>query len=899
MTIQNIKLAYLLIPALIVLAWLYYKNKNMTSRKKAAFVLRCFVILLVILSLMGIQMNFSSEETATVFLLDRSKSVEKDLDNIIDFTKDALSLRGDTDFVGAISFADRAVIEKKLSQTSTLNALTNSISDKKTNIEAALDKANFLFNPDYKKRIVLISDLKENVGDIKRKLIYLKNSGVTVDVYPVKNEGFSEVEVQSINLPKNAKDGDRVQAEVKVKSNVNTNGEMYFYSRGELVSKTEVKIDKGINSYILSSDINGEGLIDYRVEIVPDEDTYVENNALSDFINVSDKVRVLLVEHGGSGKNFKNMFNDLSVDVVEDVSVPTSVETLISYDAFVLADISLTNLSEDFVNNVNFLVKNNGKGLFVSGGQNSFALGGYYNTALEEMLPVDMKVKDKKREENLALVLVIDKSGSMTSGKYGVSKIELAVEAAIRSTDILNERDYLGVMAFDDQYKWALKLSKLQNKDYAQERIATIRAGGGTSILPALEEAAAVLSENESDLKHIILLTDGQAENTGYGSVLNKINRDKISLSTVAVGEGADRRLLKMLAERGGGRYYNTDVFTDIPTIFAKEAVLAGKKYLNQVDFYPTVHGSYSKILEGINELPMLHGYTATVEKQLAKVLLSGPDESPILATYNYGLGKTVAFTADMDGLWSSDWLGWENNALIWRNVISEIVNRDIGASYQISSDYKNGKGKIRIEFSDVKEANYSAITGVLTSSAKDDISVELKLVEPGVYEASFEAEDSGVYIAKLKPREGNEEVSFAGAVKVPYSDEYRFLDDDVMTPEELVQISGGRVIESSEEIYSGSLIDVESDVDLSRVLMYLALIVFLFELLIRMTNIRLPKWLRIRFKKSGEDDDRGVKKVDKEGGEDKEIRLFKTKLNEDNKTKEKEEDDYYDMLLK
>lgn len=860
----------------------------MNVRRKVAFYLRCAVILLVILSLMGISLNFSSDETATIFLLDRSKSVESESDKAIEFVKEALSQKGDEDYVGVVSFAASTVIEKKLSNTPVLNALSSSMDDEKTSVESGLDKANFMFNPDYKKRIVLVSDLKENVGDIKRKLLYLKNNGVTVDVFPLKSDGFQEVQVESLILPETAKDGDRVQAEVKVFSSVDTMAEMYFYSKGALLSKTEISVKKGSNSYILSSDIKGEGLTDYRVEIVPEVDTYSENNSLSDFIEVSDKVRVLLVEHGGSGKNFKPMFGEVSVDVVSDISVPTSLESLVGYDAFVLADISLENLKEDFVKNVKTLVKNQGKGLLVSGGQNSFALGGYYQSELEEMLPVDMKVKDKNQEENLAMVLVIDKSGSMTSGKYGVSKIDLAVEAAIRSTDILNEKDYLGVIAFDDNYKWALPLEKLTDKSNAQERIATIRAGGGTSILPALEAAEKALSTNEAKLKHIILLTDGQAENTGYSDVLGRMNAGGISLSTLAVGDGADRRLLKKLAKRGGGRYYNTDVFTDIPTIFAKEAVLAGKKYLNHIDFYPTLYSS-SKILEGIDEMPMLHGYTATTEKELAKVLLMAPDKSPILATYNYGLGKTVAFTSDMDGLWSKDWLAWDKNALIWRNVLSEIVNRDIEGSYQISSDYKNGKAEVKIEFSDIAKAVYSSLRGSITNKDGDVIDVDFKLIEPGVYTAEFEAAKAGVYLANLKAEDG---ASFIGAVKVPYSDEYRLLENGGMSPEELISISGGRILTRPEEVYEGSLVDVKSEVEISRLLMYLALLLFLLELSIRMTGVRLPKWLG--FKKKDEKEENV--KID---NEDKTIlKGFKLKKKSE-KTKEKEEDDYYDMLLK
>ena len=47
------------------------------------------------------------------------------------------------------------------------------------------------------------------------------------------------------------------------------------------------------------------------------------------------------------------------------------------------------------------------------GGEESFGLGGYYRTPIEEALPVTMEVKQKLEIPSLAVVLSIDRSGSM------------------------------------------------------------------------------------------------------------------------------------------------------------------------------------------------------------------------------------------------------------------------------------------------------------------------------------------------------------------------------------------------------------------------------------------------------------------------------------------------------
>ena len=118
----------------------------------------------------------------------------------------------------------------------------------------------------------------------------------------------------------------------------------------------------------------------------------------------------------------------------------------------------------------------------------------------------------------------------------------------------------------------------MENKDALTNAIGSIQAEGGTSILPALKMAVDAMKEENTKQKHILLLTDGQAEQSGYDSLLAEMRQRNITLSTVAVGGSADTQLLQRLAENGNGRYYFTDEFTDLPEIFAKETILAGKE---------------------------------------------------------------------------------------------------------------------------------------------------------------------------------------------------------------------------------------------------------------------------------------------------------------------------------
>ena len=184
-----------------------------------------------------------------------------------------------------------------------------------------------------------------------------------------------------------------------------------------------------------------------------------------------------------------------------------------------------------------------------------------------------MEMKIKGEVPSLGIMLVIDKSGSM--GGQGVySKIEIAKEAAIKALDSLKPKDKIGVIAFDGAAQWVVEFTDIKNKDDIIDSIGTIRAGGGTSIIPALDEAYLALKDADTKQKHIILLTDGQAESSGYYQLLENINKAGITVSTVAVGQGADEYLLSTIAEEGNGRYYFVDDFSTIPHIFTKETML-------------------------------------------------------------------------------------------------------------------------------------------------------------------------------------------------------------------------------------------------------------------------------------------------------------------------------------
>ncbi len=892
MTIANPKILYILLATITIYTALYFKIRPLDKRNKFTYHLRSAVVFLVILSLLGINIEINTKNTGTVFLIDQSVSVEKYQDELHDFVKKSFKKLNKDNYSAIMNFAKDTIIEENFTNKPKFDFVFAKNDKTESDIAKAIENASLIFPKDYQKRIVLMSDLRQTTGDLKSKLINLKNNNFSVDLYPIEKTNDPEVQMQKLELPSTAKDSENIQAKLTIKSNTNSDAEIYFYCKDKLLSKKTVKLKKGENKNIFSTKISGKGLVNYKAEVVCKDDTVNENNTFESFVNVTNKPRVLVIKNYNNTSNLTNLLSEIDIKVMPKSSVPTSIVSLLQYDAFILEDVNLDNLDKKFIDNLEILVKEHGKGLLAIGGQNSFGMGGYHKSKLEKMLPVNAKVKDKKKKNDVAMLLIIDRSGSMSLDTYGVTNQELSIEAAIKSVEVLNNKDEFGVIAFDMNPICISKLKTLTNKTNVINEIKSIHPDGGTSILPALSLGVRTLSKSTKNIKHIILLTDGEAEKEGYNQYIEEAKNNKITISTVAIGESADHALMKRIAKKSEGRYYRCDVFTDLPKIFAKETMLAGKKYLNKLDFYPKLVNQ-SKILNSIDELAKLNGYIATSEKKLANVVLEAPDESPILATYNYGLGKTIALTTDIDGLWSKDWLVWDKTSTMFNNMISFMLSRNIGSDYTISSKKIDGKTEIKIEFKDIKKTSSENLTAHITDKDGKTQIVKLKMKKPAVYTGLFENKSLGFHSVRVSDKKDDKIENYLGGIVIPYPKEFDVLSNDTITPEEFIKISNGRILKNPEEVFTGKVYKQESNYDLSKLLMILAFILFLIELTYRMTNIKIPS---LKFKTDKLKNVKNNKHLKISKNTNKNKKLTKKQKN---KLEEEKTANYLDGLLK
>lgn len=838
----------ILIPVILLFMYLTLKKlKGIVRKDKLILISRIIILILIVIGISDITINLKGENISTVFLLDVSDSMSDFKSEGIKFIDNSLKEMPKNNKAGVVVFGDNASIDKFMDDSKEYKQIKSGPVVNSTNIEEAVNSSLSLFDKGAAKRIVLISDGEENQGDILKKVSVINKENIDLKVYKVENASGDEAYVEDVKVPDNISIGEEFSVITKIQSNVQTKSKLTLFSGREKKGEQEVELQKGTNTFVFKDVQTTGGFKSYRVLIEPEKDSNKRNNEYSCFTNVISKPNILVVEgKAGSGAGVVETLKSANSEynVILPAGAPTTLNEMLEYKTIVLADVHVDDLNKGFMENIESYVKDYGGGIVTFGGENSYALGGYKDTALEKVLPVNMDKKGKNEVPQISISLVIDKSGSMSGGDGNVSKLTLAKEASIKSLDNLRATDEINVIAFDDSYQKVVERQNVKDKEEIKGMIAGIGNGGGTSIYPALEEAYKTQSESSAKIKHIILLTDGQdgfAINN-YNELIGNINSGGITLSTVSVGEDADTGLLGKLAEMGKGRAYHTDKYTDIPRIFAKEVLLSTGTYIINEEFQPKVASNH-EILSGVlvdNSMPTLRGYVGTSIKDKAIEILSSNHDEPILAANQYGLGKTVSWTSDINGQWSSNFLTWNKGAQLIKNAIYWTIP-DLSDEGKVSITQSGNEAVVEFYSDSVKDG--SKIKGVYNSEKGESGEVELTQEEPGKFVGRVKLNELGFYTFNIR-EDNNGEVlnNYNGAFSLQYSEEYKF-NKNKNKLDTLVNETKGSFINKPKDVFKGELKSNYKPVNLTIPALVAAILLFLLDVAYRRLNLDLKKY--------------------------------------------------------
>ncbi|WP_039763666.1 MULTISPECIES: VWA domain-containing protein [unclassified Caldicellulosiruptor] len=825
-------LILLLIPILGVVIWLLSKRFYKEGLgKKFVVVLRIVIFLLIILALAMPKLTISSNKVATIYLADLSDSNAKNIDKMKNFIQKAIKLKKSNEMQSVVAFGQDVNVEFLLKNNPKFSEFGSVVDISETNIENAIKFAANLFPKDFQKRLVILTDGKETVGNAKTTIDLLNNNGIDVKVLLLKSEKGKDIQFSSLKIPQKVVKNQEFSVFANINSTYSASAQLKIFRDGSLIFSQKIMLEKGENRFVIKDKLPKEGIYRYQGVIEAEDDEEDKNNFAYAMCQVKKPQKVLVVyQNIDDVKNVRSLLDSYSADydmVISD-NVDFGLDRLMQYSFVVLCNVSKNQLTDKFLNDCERYVKDLGGGLLVIGGENSYALGNYSNSVLEKMLPVKMQLKNKEKERNVAVVLVIDHSGSMGESNLGnINKLEIAKSAAAKMIDHLESSDSVGVIAFDHNFYWASRFGKLKSKNEVIENISGIQIGGGTAIIPPLTEAVNTLKKSKAKDKVIVLLTDGYGEEGGYEYPASIAKRNNIKITTIGVGSSINAPILSWMAAYTSGRFYYVKDASNLIDVFLKEAKIIKGKYIKEKKFVPKVVET-NFINSAFSSYPPLYGYIATTKKDIATSLLVSDEDEPILTVWRYGLGKTAAWCSDLNGSWSRDWVMWDKFSKFFSNLFKWLEKGAEDDSFTF--DVRKEKGLVVSINGKFKSSATATLKCIYPNGAEKIL--KMKRTSPDKFETTVEFMPGNYTFVAFVTEDGKTKMS-TFLYSINYSDEYR-VDFDSSRFEQFIALSNAKVVKNPEDIYKGKLKEVYSQQDLSDFLIILCIFLFLLEIAIR-----------------------------------------------------------------
>ncbi|HET6381089.1 MAG TPA: VWA domain-containing protein, partial [candidate division Zixibacteria bacterium] len=842
---------WLLVPGVAVVlgGWLLASRTLPRGRRIASLVIRLLLVGCLAASLAGMRLTLPSDRLSVVFLVDASASmVDATREELIGFAREATRRMPEGDTAGVVVFGANALVERLPSEVDDLQVPSSVPVVGATDVAAAVRLAEAIFPAGVQRRLVLLSDGNDTGGAGTQAIAAAAARGIRLDVVLPDQATYPEVLVDGVDAPAGARVGEVIELVVRVRATIETDATLRLLADGATVATRELELEPGTTSLTFTVEADEAGFHVFRAVLEPADDHFAENNAADAYVLVTGEPQVLLAtDDAERAADLVAALTEArhSVTVVPAGGVPASLATLAGYDAVVLDNVSAAELGAETMASLQVYVRDLGKGLVMLGGRDSYGAGGYLNTVMEEILPVYMTVRDRERSPDVALVAVVDKSGSMadchctgddmdtaTSGTRGFEKVDIAKEAILRAADALAPTDQLGVVAFDEGAHWALRTGPIDVN--ALQGSLGFRADGQTNIFAGLKAAYDDLVRNPAKLRHVILITDGWSQSGAYDQLLADMRAAGITLSTIGAG-GGSAEILRRMAEESGGRYYEANDATTIPDIFLRETIRTAGEQIVEEAFQP-IPSARSEVLRGLDpgRLPPLLGYNATTPKGTATVALLTGREDPLLAQWQYGLGRAAAWTSDARQQWAAPWIGRQEFGTLLSQLVAWTLppQDDRGIDVRFSPG-RDGRLKVDVTSLDPDGAprNFYRTVLRLVGPGLEPTQVSLEQVGPGHYAGSVLAEEPGAYLVRVaQTRPGAESASRTLGVVSPAAEEYRRLGVDADALAEFADAGGGRQLvidaqgQASEDVWDHDIAAAAFPTPIWPVLLLLAM---------------------------------------------------------------------------
>lgn len=839
--------AFLLGAVVLALLW----RRRPAARLASA--LRVLLLLLLLTVLAGPMREDHTPGRDLVLLLDRSRSVPASAgDPVAEVLELVRPHVRPGDRIGFVTFARDAHVQQAPVE-SYGHVADVALEDRDgTDLAGAIETAVGLIPPGRQGGVLLISDGEATGRGVRAAARHALRRGIRIDALPLRREGAFDLAIDDIALPQDVAVGEPFQGSVWVRADREVTAPFTLRRDGRVLAQGERSFRRGLNRIRFQDRLIAAGVHYYDVGIEVPEDRVAQNNHARAATRVRGPFRVLCITPEGRTDRLTESLRAASIDLTVRApgNAPLTLDALDGYRAVILEDVPLAALPVGAADALAAYVRELGGGLLMTGGRSSFGPGGYYRSPIEDVLPVSMEIREEERKFALSMAIALDRSGSMSIPVGGGrTKMDLANLGAVAAVELLGRQDMVSVIAVDSSAHVVVPLKRV---DRRAEIIADIRSiesmGGGIFTYTALRAAAAELRGSQHGTRHIVLFADANdAEEPGdYASFVPALRAAGVTVSVIGLGAvtDTDAAFLQDVAARGGGRSFFCKDPADLPRMFAQETIQVARSSLVEE---PTSVGVLPDIVAvGALErgrFPAVGGYSIAYLKSGASQGLVTRDDTraPLLAFHHVGLGRSAAYLGIADGDLAGEVRTWDGYGDFFTTLVRWLAGTDASGDVFAEVRREGHEAVLSVEVEEGREAllggiqvrmlapDGSAQTLLLTRAGDQRLEVRVPLPREGVYRPALRTADGRVL--RLP------------AVTLPYSPEFEPRADPdagIDTLRDVVRIAGGRLDPTAEQIAAGPRRSAGST-SLARPLVWVALVIFLLEILVRRLRPRLP----------------------------------------------------------
>lgn len=675
---------------------------------------------------------------------------------------------------------------------------------------AALDIATAM--GDERTRILLVSSGASTRGDVTQIFELLGESGLAVDVYTLPQIPTGEMMIERVLAPKSMQADQEIQIISTLYSDIAQESEFRMSIEGEVVDERSLSVEAGRTSVESTITVPGSASL-LKVDIFPSDDVFVANNFSGVVLNVRPNRPVLVVANVESQPAISEALRSrgVEVDTVVPELAPWTIDRWLKYRAIVLVDVAADQLGVGRQEQLLLYVRDHGGGLLITGGPNSFGAGGYLGSPLEEVAPLSSMFPRDAPEA--ALIFILDRSGSMQQPVGTSNRLDLAKQAVLEAIALLPGSNMVSIIAFDSEPLTVLQLQEVgSDTEAVASSLGRLFPSGGTDAYPALVNALEMASKLELETIHVVLLSDGLSQPADFPGLLEQFRQEGITVSTVAIGQSANAEQLREIARLGGGAFHQSVDLATLPSILSQEALLMSSSPIEEGQFQPTILDTGSDVVEGLNGEYLFQGLVLTTAKPDSLVMMEKGPDVPLLAGWQYGLGRSLAFTSDVLPAWSADFARTEDFARLWSQSLEWMLPSVLEPGITATVEQHGDDLKIFVEVTDPSGQPMRNAPVRVVLAAPNGYSEEVSRaieVRPGVYEIDANVGEPGRYGFEVRiDNDGTNGLTpYQFEFYVPYDARLAFSRIDETLTSSIANATGGEVLMNEVDLqrYLGS----------------------------------------------------------------------------------------------